>query len=200
MGINDIGVFKPIENADTLKSIFVLIPFSSYDKFLDLDGNLAKDKVFQKDGDMYINVSPDNTPYIRIESTIMKAFEAMPTHKTPAFTTAKKERVYELRSYQAPTEKLYINKLHMFNGGDEVGIFTKLDFNAVFYGDVVSGKNMPNLMYMTSFENMDSRKAHWDSFGKSPEWNELKNRKEYLVKNVSNIQINLLYPAEYSDY
>jgi hypothetical protein len=31
----------------------------------------------------------------------------------------------------------------------------------VFYAEVLSGLRMPNLMYMTSFENKEDRDAHW---------------------------------------
>ena len=53
----------------------------------------------------------------------------------------------------------------MFNEGGEIDLFNKLNFNAVFYGEVLSGSSMPNLMYMTSFENKADRDAHWKSFG-----------------------------------
>ena len=48
--------------------------------------------------------------------------------------------------------------------------FEKLGFNAVFFGDVISGSDMPNLMYMTTFVDRESRDAHWTAFVDSPEW------------------------------
>ncbi|MBK9491957.1 MAG: NIPSNAP family protein [Haliscomenobacter sp.] len=45
-----------------------------------------------------------------------------------------------------------------------------MGFNAVFYAEVLSGRRMPNLMYMTSFDNIESRDAHWKSFGADPFW------------------------------
>ena len=36
----------------------------------------------------------------------------------------------------------------MFNEGGEIRLFARLNFNAVFYGDVLAGDRMPNLMYM----------------------------------------------------
>ncbi|MCK5136444.1 MAG: ThuA domain-containing protein [Bacteroidales bacterium] len=44
--------------------------------------------------------------------------------------------------------------LEMFNEGGEVALFKKLDFNAVFFGEVISGADMPNLIYMTSHGNL----------------------------------------------
>ena len=112
---------------------------------------------------------------------------------------AKNERVYELRSYESATEKIFQNKVHMFNEGDEIGLFKRLNFNAIFYAEVVAGSKMPNLMYMTSFENMADRDAHWKSFGSDPVWKKLSAMSEYK-NNVSHIDIMFLRPTDYSDY
>ena len=86
----------------------------------------------------------------------------------------------------------------MFNEGDEIGLFKRLNFNAVFYSEVVAGSKMPNLMYMTSFENMDDRNAHWKAFGNDTAWIRLKTMPQYQ-NNVSHIDITFLRGVEYSD-
>jgi hypothetical protein len=86
----------------------------------------------------------------------------------------------------------------MFNQGGEVTLFKRLGFNAVFYAEVLSGSHMPNLMYMTSFDNMASRDEHWKSFGNDPFWKKLVAAPEYQ-NNVSKADIFFLHPAEYSD-
>jgi hypothetical protein len=86
----------------------------------------------------------------------------------------------------------------MFNTGDEVGLFRRLNFNAVFYGEVVAGSTMPNLMYLTTFENMTDRNEHWDAFGKDAYWKKLSALPEYQ-NNVSKNVTTFLYPADYSD-
>ncbi|RYG43215.1 MAG: NIPSNAP family containing protein, partial [Chitinophagaceae bacterium] len=111
----------------------------------------------------------------------------------------KKDRVYELRSYESATEKIFANKVQMFNDGNEVGIFQRLGFNAIFYGEVLAGSKMPNLMYMTSFENMDDRNNHWKAFSADAEWKKLSALPEYQ-QNVSHIDIVLMNPATYSDF
>jgi cell fate (sporulation/competence/biofilm development) regulator YlbF (YheA/YmcA/DUF963 family) len=57
---------------------------------------------------------------------------------------------------------------------------------------------MPNLMYMTSFENMQSRDEHWKAFGNDPAWKTLSAMKEYQ-NNVSHSDITFLRPTEYSE-
>jgi hypothetical protein len=87
----------------------------------------------------------------------------------------------------------------MFNEGDEIGLFSRLKFNAVFYADVLSGSRMPNLMYMTSFENMDERNAHWKSFSSDPQWKRLSSMPEYQ-HNVAKLDIILLNALPFSDF
>ena len=86
----------------------------------------------------------------------------------------------------------------MFNEGGEVAIFSRLGFNAVFYGNVISGSEMPNLMYMTSFSDMRSRDAHWESFRNDPAWDKLSSMEKYQ-NNVSRIDIQFLRSTNYSD-
>jgi len=117
----------------------------------------------------------------------------------PKLNGPKKERVYELRSYESATEKIFENKVKMFNEGDEIGLFKRLNFNAVFYSRVLSGSKMPNLMYMTTFENKADRDAHWKNFSADPYWKKLSSMEEYQ-HNVSHIDIYFLQPAEYSDF
>ena len=38
----------------------------------------------------------------------------------------------------------------------------------MFYASVLAGARMPNLMYMTTFENQAERDAHWKTFGDDP--------------------------------
>jgi hypothetical protein len=87
----------------------------------------------------------------------------------------------------------------MFNEGDEVGLFKRLRFNAVFYAEVISGRRMPNLMYMTTFIDLASHDEHWKAFSNDPYWKKLSAMPEYQ-HNVSKINIYLLRPTEYSDY
>ena len=74
-----------------------------------------------------------------------------------------------------------------------------LNFNAIFFAEVISGSRMPNLMYMTSFENRNDRDAHWKAFGESPEWKNLSSMPEYQ-HNVSKAEVILTKAASYSDY
>ncbi|MET6989992.1 NIPSNAP family protein [Sediminicola arcticus] len=198
--IDRVGVFKTRPNEkDTLNQLFVLIPFKDFAQFESLNKKLLQDKDYLMQGKNYLQASYDKAPYLRISSTLLKAFKDMPILKPTLLDGPRSERVYELRSYQSPTEELYRNKVKMFNEGGEVSLFNDLGFNAVFYGEVLSGSQMPNLMYMTTFANQESRDAHWKSFVDAPTWKNLSTLPEYQ-NNVSLNEQFFLYPTEYSDY
>lgn len=199
-GIKNIGVFKPLETDSTFgKRIVVLIPFNSLDQFAKISDLLNADKPFNLSGKEYLDAVYTNPPYERIESVLLRAFTGMTQMEVPALTGSRVERIYELRSYESATEKIYRNKVQMFNQGDEVGLFKRLGFNAVFYADVISGSRMPNLMYMTTFANQASHDDHWKAFVDDPYWKKLSAMPEYQ-HNVSKINIYLLRPTGYSDY
>jgi NIPSNAP len=198
--INKVGVFKAIAN-DTaaLKTIYVLVPVQNLGALIKIQEKLLADNQYQTDGAGYLNAPFSSPAYTRMETILLKAFSLAPEMQVPNLKAAKKDRVYELRSYESATEKIFQNKVQMFNKGDEIGIFRKLNFNAVFYSEVVAGGKMPNLMYMTSFENMDDRNAHWKAFGSDTSWVKLKSMPEYQ-NNVSHIDITFLRGVEYSDF
>jgi len=199
-GVSPIGVFKNrINEEDTIQKIYVLIPFKSMDQFLSYEDKLIADETFLDAGKTYIDAPHDNPPYARIASSLVEAFDEMPKMATPNLEGPRADRVYEFRSYLGPTEKLHLNKVDMFNAGGEVEIFDRLGFNAVFYGRVIVGDEMPNLVYMTTFSDMESRDEHWDAFRTDPQWLELKAVDKYQ-NNMLKSKVYLLYPTDYSDY
>jgi hypothetical protein len=198
-GIAKVGVFKPVlsDEKEAGTKVYVFVPYKNLQQFTGLSVKLEKDKEYLKNGKDYIDAAHDNPPYRRIETTVMRAFTGMPRFQESKVTGPKKDRVYELRSYESATEKQYLNKVKMFNEG-EIEIFDRLGFNAIFYAEVIAGAHMPNLVYLTTFENMESEKAHWKAFGTDPQWEKMKVMEEYQ-NNMNRNDAKLLYPADYSD-
>lgn len=201
LGKKNIGVFKPVASDTSAfgKVIYVLTSFKSLDEFQQITDKLTQDAQLLADGAAYLNSKYNEAPYDRMETVIMRAFVNMPAMEATPLTGVRKDRVYELRSYEGPTEKLYQSKVKMFNTGDEIGLFKRLGFRAVFYAEVLAGSKMPNLIYMTTFDNRASRDEHWKAFVADPQWKNLITIEEYK-NTVSKADIWLLYPTDYSDY
>ena len=200
-GISKAGVFKPVETdtASFGKLIYLFVPFKTMDEYAELPGILGKDKAYAEAGKSFIEAPFDNPPYARHQSILLKAFEFMPQFAAPSFTTPVTERIYELRSYESATEAKAAKKIQMFNQGGEIGLFAKLKFNAVFYGEVLAGIEKPNLMYMTTFQDLKTHDELWKSFGGSPEWKQISGLEEYK-NTVSTIHVHLWHPTSYSDF
>lgn len=200
MGYKNIGVFKSLTN-DTaaVKTMYVYLPLKSLNDQLSIAEKLNKDSQYQTAGTDYINATYTAPAYTRMEVIVLQAFSLAPQMQLPKLTAPKNERIYELRSYESATEKIFANKVHMFNEGDEIGIFKNINANAVFYSEVIAGSHMPNLMYMTCYENKADRDAHWKAFGSEPAWKKLSAMPGYQ-HNVSHIDIMFLQPLEYSDF
>lgn len=194
-GIPNVGVFKPLVRDTAEQVVYVFIPFKKAEDFFKLDAMLNHDQQYQTVGKTYLDAVYNNPPYTRMESVLLKAFSAVPEPHVPSLTAPKSERVYELRSYEGATENISLNKIGMFND-DEISIFTKLNFNAVFYGQVISGSHMPNLMYLTTFNNKADRDKHWADFG--VEYKKINTLPKYL-NNVSKNVTLFVRPVDYSD-
>ncbi|MBV4360026.1 NIPSNAP family protein [Pinibacter aurantiacus] len=199
VGIRTVGVFKAIAN-DTAaeKVLYVLTPFKSLDEFTSTDKKLNSDKDYLQNGSAYLDAAYNKAPYTRTESILLYAFELAPKLTASGLQSPKSERLYELRSYESPTEKLYGNKVKMFNQGGEIDIFSRLGFNSVFYGEVIAGSHMPNLMYLTTYDNRKSRDEHWKAFSDDPSVKKLFAMEEYK-NNVSKAEIIFLRPTVYSE-
>ncbi|MDH5398420.1 MAG: NIPSNAP family protein, partial [Cyclobacteriaceae bacterium] len=162
-----------------------------------IHSKINSDKKYLKSGADYLNTSKENAAYARIKSSLLVNFVAMPKYDIPDTKAPKSERVYELRSYQSYSEQKGLSKIHMFNEGGETAIFSRLGFNAVFYSQALIGHERPNLVYMTTFDNMDDRNKHWDAFRTDPAWDKLKVLEEYK-DTVSKNNTNLLRPLDFS--
>ena len=202
-GVAKVGVFKPRESAEASAAgpaeqlVYVLVPCRSAEQYLQLAPRLGDDKAYQTAAQDYLGTAFDNPVYARIETVLLRAFAGQPALQVPALKAGPAERVYELRSYEGASEKLHQNKVDQFNNG-EISIFKRLNFNPVFYGQVIAGSKMPNLMYLTTFESPRDQEAHWQAFRDDPEWKRLSALPEY-AHNMLRMDKYLLRPAAYSE-
>jgi hypothetical protein len=199
-GIKKVGVFAPIGNdTSSDKRIFVWIPLKSLQQLEQLDASIEKLDPMGEDALIHLDNKDSSLPYNRIESMITKAFKLQPQYETKSNLVKSADRIFEYRSYESATENMHLRKVHMFNEGGEIALFKRLNFNAIFYSKAITGSRTPNLIYMTSFNNMADRDAHWKTFGSDPEWKKLSAAPEYL-KTVSRNETILMTAKAYADF
>ncbi len=197
LGIKNIGVFKPVETTDTAdRKVYVFIPFKNMDELEATPAKLLQDKQYLENGKDYLDAVRPNEPYVRIETILLRAFAVAPGVTPPNLTSNKADRYYELRSYESATEKNATSKLKMFES--EIAIFNKVNSNGIFYGQVLAGSRMPNLMYMTTYKDKKDMDDHWTAFFATDEWKTLNAIPEYKGV-VAKAERTFLHATDYSD-
>ena len=196
LGIEPVGVFTA-KYGPTLPTLYVLLPYPSLESFVTADSRLLKDSKYLKAGAEFLNRSLADPGYVRVESSLMVAFEGMPKMELPKATMAETSRVYELRIYESHSKRAAKLKIDMFNDGGEIEIFRKTGLQPVLFGETLIGPKMPNLAYLLAFDDMTARDKNWNDFVSHPEWQRLSQVEEYKG-TVSNITDVILTPTTYS--
>lgn len=197
LSITPVGVFDVAIGPET-PSIYVLMPSVSLETLATVEDHLAKDAEYLKAGTPFLNAPATAPAFDRMESSLMQAFEKIPKLKLPAATATNGPRVFELRTYESPSDQDHKRKVEMMQSG-EGEIFDKAGFFQVFYGDTLVGARLPNLTYMLSYESTAERDKKWNAFRASPEWKSLSAQPRYAFESiVSNITNAILTPTAYS--
>jgi hypothetical protein len=197
LGISPVGVFN-VEIGASAPCFHVLLPASSVETLATLESKLGQDAEYLKAGAPFLTASADSPSFIRIESSLMVAFEGWPQLKLPAASKEHKDRVFDLRTYESPSDQDHRRKVEMFNSG-EYDVFEKAGFWQVFYGDVLIGDQLPCLTYIIGYPSLDERSTHWKSFVNAPEWKKMTSNQRYSFEAiVSSISNTVLRPTDYS--
>jgi len=194
LGIQPVGVFYPNEG---LSPVYVLLPHPSVASFVTLQQRVNEDQRFLQKGADFINAPADKPAYKSMEIQFMAAFEGLPKLERP---TDAPTRIFQLRTYESPSEKTGLKKIEMFNTA-EIALFRRVGLHPVFFGQTLAGVKMPNLTYMLGFADMEESKANWKKFGGDPEWKKLSKMPEYMDKVIlrkNGITNLFLKPASYS--
>ena len=204
-GIKHVGVFTELDvnkaaatatpKADT--PVWVFIPYTSLETFVSVNADIHNDAGVQKAGGEYLQAKKSNPAFERIDSWLLLAFQGMPRMQLPAFSKSKApNRVFEMRDYESHSELKALNKIAMFNDG-EIEIMQTLGMSPLFFGQALTGPNLPHLRYFTGGPDLATHLANWKKFGPDPRWEKLKVRPEYQ-DNTSKNTARFLAPTAYS--
>jgi hypothetical protein len=194
-GVAKVGAFTVVygENEPTL---LLVLAHPTLDSVASLRDRLAGDAAYARAGAAILDAPMSDPAFVRVESTLLRAFEAMPTLQPSAGAGTGTRGIFELRTYESHSNRAALNKIKMFNAG-EVPIFRRAGLTPVFFGETVIGAKMPSLTYMVTFPDMAARDAGWTRFGQDPEWKTLSADPQYR-DNVSAISDIILQPTAYS--
>ena len=194
LGLGPVGAFR-IDIGPETPAFYLLVPGSQLETLATLDLKLASDTAFLKAADPYWSATALAPAYQRIESWLLQSFAGWPKVTPPASAATKGKRIFQLRTYESPSEGDHVRKVEMFHSG-EFDIFLKSGFHPVFFGDGLIGSRMPSLTYMLSFADTAELEACWDKFRADADWKKLSTSPRYasdqLVTNITNLTLSPL--------
>ncbi len=198
-GAGPVGVLSLMIGAES-PAFLVIIPHKDLAALASLPARLAADAEYQKAGAAYLNTAATAPAFIRIESSLLRAFDGLPRLELPfgGGEAGRRPRIFELRMYESHSEKAAKKKIEMFNTA-EIAIFRRAGMHPVFFGETLVGASMPNLTYMLAYEDMAAHDRQWSAFSADPEWKTLSTTPGFTDPEiVSNITNSYWRPAAYS--
>lgn len=173
-------------------TVYYLLVYPSLTEYHRIRKALWKNELFLQKSGTYFDETAENGTFTRYETFLLEAFDAIPQIRMPA----KERGLFELRIYESNNEEAGQRKIKMFNEG-ELAVFDEVGLHATFFGEILAGPQMPALIYMLWFKDMEERTENWKKFSSAPEWREMSASPEY-ANTVSVVNKKFLVPAKYS--
>jgi hypothetical protein len=197
MKIAPVGVFNATIGM-TSPNPYLLMPCASLETLAKLDEKLLADADYQKAAKPFVTATGAQPAVMRVDSSLLQAFPKYPKLTLPQAAVAKKTRIYEIRTYESPSDQNHQIKMEQMQAG-EAEIFQSVGAWTVFFADTLVGSRLPKLTYMLGYEDLAARDRVWTAFAASPAWKELNSRPRYTADTlVSNITNEILTPTPYS--
>ena len=191
-GIRPTGCFSTLIGPDT-PFMMTVASYASLAAFETAREKLGADKELQAASDEYNTLG--ELSYLRLENSLLSVFTSYPTVTPPPLVENHPARVFELRTYEAPTEKGLKRKIELFGMG-EFDIFRRHQMLPVFAGQMLVGTHMPNLTYMLAYDDLAAREKGWNAFVADPDWLKLKASAGMpdaeMVSNTTNLMLRPL--------
>jgi hypothetical protein len=196
-GFSPIGAFN-LDIGPETPATYLLIPSTSLESLVTAELQLVKDEEFMKAAAPFWNAPAAAPAFERVESSLMIAFEGWPKLVVPPVTAQHGKRVFQLRTYESPSNADHVVKVEMFHKG-EFDVFARAGFWQVFFGDTLIGPRLPQLTYMVGYADLSEIDVKWDAFRADPEWKKLSTLPRYssesIVDSISNL---VLRPTSFS--
>lgn len=195
-GVGPVGVFE-LTFGGEMPCYTLLIPHESPASVVNLAARLAADPAYIKGAaaTAYHGATAAQPAFGRMDSSLLQAFDNIPRLEAPE----KKPRIFELRTYESPSEAASVKKMEMFTKLGELEIFRRVGLTPVFFARTLIGPRQPSFVYMLTYPDLAARDKAWATFRADPEWLKLKATPGYTDPEImSNIGDLILRPTAYS--
>jgi hypothetical protein len=170
----------------------VVFVYPDIQTYLRVKKDIWNDRDFRQKAQAFYDTTAPAPVYSEFVSYLSEAFDKIPVHRKPDPSRT----LFEIRIYHSPNEEANRRKVTMFNK-DEIDLFDKVGIHSVLYGEILSGPNMPALLYLTWYKDEQTRGEAWEQFRNHPDWKRMSSLPEYAHTATRNQSI-FLSPMDYS--
>jgi len=188
MGV-EVGCFRE-NNQNSPAAYYYLFVYPSFDIYLKANDILLKNTAFVEA--MKEDAAAARPMFFRYDSYLCRPFEAW-----KKITPVAGKTIFEWRKYDSANIEAGTRKVEMFNK-EEIAVFVECGVNPFSFGQIIAGKDMPGLIYVTHYDDMADRDASWAKFSAHPEWQRMRVAPEWANATIPNNRIVFLTPLPYS--
>jgi len=188
MGI-EVGCFRE-NNQNSPVGYYFLFVYPSFDAYLKANDVLLQNSAFVEA--MKQDAAAARPMFFRYDSYLCRPFEAW-----KKVTPVAGKTIFEWRKYESANIEAGTRKVQMFNK-EEIAVFLQCGVNPFCFGQIIAGKDLPGLIYVTHFRDMADRDASWAKFSSHPEWQRMRAAPEWADATLPNNHIVFLTPLPYS--
>ncbi len=186
-----VGAFSEYSKEEP-PTVYILHAYKSPEDYYDAIQAMKTDQTYLQAAKSYFSLPASQPVYTRYETMLLEAFTGIPQLKKPDSDRS----LLELRIYESYNEDAFRRKVKMFDD-EELPLFEKVGLHPMFFGEQLAGSNMPALVYMLWFKDMEEREANWNKFRISDEW-KVMSGKEIYADTVSKVRKIFLTPMDFS--
>ncbi len=189
-GFGPVGAFR-LDIGPETPTYSLIVAGKELDALARLDLELAEDQQFLDAAAPFWNATSTSPAFQRVEVSLLEAFAGWPKLTPPTASASKAKRIFQLRTYESPSNGEHVRKIEMFHSG-EFEIFMRAGFHPVFFGDTLAGSRMPNLTYMLAFTDAAELEAKWNAFRNDADWKKLQADPRFAFDQIVTSITNLL--------
>ena len=156
LGIGPVGVFVGWSGAQSLAGRYVIVQGADLAILADLDRHLSRDEEYVRTGEAFLNADPDQAPFHRVTSRLIRALPGLARLSGPARHVDAPGRMFELRTYDQPTFASHALKAELFVE-QEAALLDEVGFEGIMYGVDIVGTAPLRITYMWCYPDMEHR-------------------------------------------
>jgi len=163
LGVGPVGVFTGWAGEQSLTGRYVLFGSESLDLLANLDRALAEDGDHERRGAGFLAADTGRPAFARLKSTLIRALPGLPRLHTPPSLVGRAGRLFELRTYEQPTQETHLRKSQMFVEVEHA-MLGRAGFDGVMYGQDLVGDRLPRITYLWCYPDLAARQRAEEEF------------------------------------